>query len=246
VQDQTVWTVTEDEDSEEVTVTYSLYTGSGTVKLGLFNGAGDFSTFENVVFKDIGSIKDGSLEFDFANYGTPTETFKLSDALVIPEPEGGTNHEGNPFTETITEIVDTVTISSDVSVAFGALVFVEEDDPYYMSFGKETWTNNKDRSNGNIWYVYAYGPVTIQGTQSYTRTQTHPNDPQDGYIDVVSKQFSEYDITLKTGWNLLYNTGTQTGENHKGEGNYEAYDSASTTAPTDGTADWKWALSGLD
>jgi hypothetical protein len=217
-------------------INYSPYTGSGKVKL--FMGAFDGSVpIDNPATKDIGNIQTGTLDFNFANYGTVNADIKLSDLLGVPKSEGNT---------TITDVQE-FDIPVGGMVTMGSLGFVESGDNsgfyYDMTFGLVSWSagthpdpNLHDQTEEMMWYLYAATPMVIKGDQSYTKTEYH----SDGGVG-ISRLSTEIDITLVSGWNRIYFESYSKWENISGNDEHIRKERFFSTAPD--TSDWKWTIS---
>ena len=170
--------------------------------------------FRDYFLKEIGKIENGKLTFDLTGF-QPTNLENIGEYLNSDE--SAITYSGQ------------LTISNpNAKYVWCYLYFIENDSDYYDLYleGNSTTTVNGDdktRTYDREEYIYVDQDVTISGTRSAA----------DGYY-ANTRTFNN--VTLKKGWNKLYNHRIQISDN------VEPYSSTNTysTTPVNGL---KWVLS---
>ena len=94
----------------------------------------------------------------------------------------------------------------------------DKDDKYVTSFGLG---KSDDSSESYAWYVYSDGDVNISGTEE-----------EEYEYDGGHKEISTYSVTLKKGWNVVYDTHSESTQGGK-----RLYNGTLTSTPVSGL---KW------
>ena len=151
----------------------------------------------------------GTMELDDPWGGTAKITGgKLSCSIGTPDYSDDLNN----FKSELSEIYNDVKLTPSNGVKFSKLdglsnwgyplphysLYRGNVNEIYIFSGGFTWTN----TFGKVWYIYVDGNVTISGKGKQSLEKGKNQEGEDYTLTITTKDFS---LSLKKGWNALYN-----------------------------------------